>query len=217
MNVLKVFVKGFLMGTADIIPGISGGTIAFITGIYFRFIGSVKNINIKNAFEILNCILRLRFREFAERFVKYDFHFLLTLLIGIGTAILGISKIVTYLLENFAAYTLAFFVGLIIASSKIIFDEIKSHKTGDILFGLFGFLIGIVMLILVPSKIAEPALWYVFLGGFVAISAMFLPGISGSFILLVLGLYQDGRKAGGCPWDVRKGSRERRETTCRPT
>jgi len=93
------------------------------------------------------------------------------------------------LLTNYFAYTISFFIGLILASSKIIFDNIDHHNKRNILFGVIGFVIGILLLKLVPVT-APSSLWYVFFGGFIAISAMFLPGISGAFILLIIGLYE---------------------------
>lgn len=169
-----IFLKGILMGICDLIPGISGGTIAFITGIYERLINAVKGFS---------------FDTFKKRdFKRLDLGFLVVLLMGIFTAILIGSRMIKFLLDNYFSYTLSFFIGLILASSFIIFENIKEHRLGNVLFCLIGFVFGGLLIFLVPL-IVEPGLVYVFFGGFVAISAMFLPGISGAFILLIMGLY----------------------------
>lgn len=180
------------MGTCDLIPGISGGTIAFITGIYSRMISAIEGISPKLAVDFFKYIKQkneLNKNELKKDLKKLDYAFLLTLGFGIATAIFFGSKAIRFLLENYFTLTIAFFAGLIIASSKIIFDGIQSHKPKNFLFGFVGFVLGAVMALLIPVN-ANPSLPYVFLGGFIAVSAMFLPGISGAFILLVMGLYE---------------------------
>jgi putative membrane protein len=108
---------------------------------------------------------------------------------GIITAILLGSRLIKYLLENYSSYTLVFFIGLILASSKIIFDDIKNHKLKNVSFGIVGLFIGIVLIFIVPKEMLLNY-FYVFTGGFVAISALFLPGISGAFILVIMGMYE---------------------------
>ena len=184
-NKILLFLKGVLMGICDLIPGISGGTIAFITGIYTRLIEAVKAFSFKLVYDII----LLNKKELKKDIKKLELGFLFTLFLGIGFAILAGSRIIKFLLENYFAYTLSFFVGLIIASSKIIFDNIKNHKMKNILFGVMGLILGILLSFLIPKTIT-PSLYYVFIGGFFAISAMFLPGISGAFILLIMGLYE---------------------------
>lgn len=174
-NSLLIFLKGSLMGICDLIPGISGGTIAFITGIYERLINAIKGFSIET------------FR--TRKFDKLDLGFLIVLFLGIIFAILLGSRVVKFLLEDYFVYTLAFFIGLILGSSKIIFNHIKNHKMNNMLFGLIGLIVGIALSFLVPLEVS-PSLGYVFLGGFIGISAMFLPGISGAFILLIMGLYE---------------------------
>lgn len=189
-NKILLFLKGLLMGICDIIPGISGGTIAFITGIYMRLINAIKNISPKLFYDIFLSPFNKKNRENLKQDVKkIDLGFLFVLFLGIGTALLLGSKIVKFLLSNYFIYTLSFFIGLILASSKIIFDNIQNHKKKNILFGILGFILGILLSILVPVDLV-PTKSYVFVGGFLAISAMFLPGISGAFILLIMGLYE---------------------------
>ena len=181
---ITLFLKGFLMGICDVIPGVSGGTIAFITGIYTRLINAVKNISPK----LISDFFRDK-KKFKEDVKNLDIIFLITLGLGIITAILIGARVITFLLEQYFVYTIAFFIGLILVSSKIIYDNIKNHHLKNILFGIIGLFIGILLTILIPMEI-NPTLLYVFFGGFVAISAMFLPGISGAFLLLILGIYE---------------------------
>jgi len=180
------------MGICDIIPGISGGTIAFITGIYARLINAVKSFSPKVAFDFFHYIFR-RDKEslnlLKEDIKKLDLVFLLILTAGIGSAILIGSRIIGFFLEEYFEYTISFFIGLILASSKTIFENIKDHKMKNMLFGLFGLILGVCFSFIVPAEVV-PSYFYIFFGGFLAISAMFLPGISGAFILLILGLYE---------------------------
>ena len=189
---LLIFLKGILMGICDIIPGISGGTIAFITGIYERLINAVKNISpqlVKDFFSYASKRDAPRLSHLKASFRKVDIIFLVILGLGIGTALLIGSRLISFLLENYFVYTISFFIGLIIASSKIIFDHIEKHHTKNIILGFVGLLLGFLLAVLIPVSVT-PTYGYVFLGGFLAISAMFLPGISGAFILLILGLYE---------------------------
>ncbi len=188
MKTILLFLKGVLMGICDLIPGISGGTIAFITGIYPKLISPVKAFSP----QLLKNLITYPFnknQQLKQNLKALNLPFLITLFLGIATALLLGSKLIKFLLENYFAYTLAFFIGLIIISSKILFTHIKNHKPLNISFGIIGFIIGLSFIILIPASITPTPL-YIFLGGFIAISAMFLPGISGSFILLILGLYE---------------------------
>jgi len=179
-----IFLKGILMGICDLIPGISGGTIAFITGIYLRLINAVKGISPKLLYDLNKP------KELKKDIKKLDPVFLLSLVLGIAVAILAGSRIIKFLLDNYFPYTLAFFMGLVLASSKIIFEHIKDHSIKNALFSILGFASGIALAAIIPSTITNPGMGYIFLGGFFAISAMFLPGISGAFILLIMGLYE---------------------------
>ncbi len=177
------------MGVCDLIPGISGGTIAFITGIYARLINSVKSFSPKLVYDIVTYPVKRRSDSIKEDIKKLDLVFLLILILGIMSAILTGSKIIKFLLREYYAYTLAFFIGLILASSKTIFEHIENHNIKNILFCLLGLILGLLSSMLVPLTI-NPSLGYVLLGGFCAVNAMFLPGISGAFILLIMGLYE---------------------------
>jgi len=171
------------MGLCDIIPGISGGTIALITGIYERLINAVKAFS-----PIIIRDLFVDRKALKEDIKKLDLVFLITLFLGITVSILGMSRLMTFLLEEHTAFTLSFFVGLILASSLLIKHHIKGFKHAYGGIGLIGFLFGIGLFLFSPIEIV-PGLVYIFFAGFLAISAMFLPGISGSFILLIMGVY----------------------------
>ena len=186
---ISIFLKGFLMGVCDLIPGISGGTIAFITGIYTRLIDSVKNFSPKLIYDIFTYPIHKNRDRLKEDIKKLDLLFLLVLMLGIGSALMVGSRIIKFLLMDYYAYTLSFFIGLILASSKIIFNHIQNHNIKNISFGFLGIALGLMLSMLVPLTVT-PTLGYVFLGGFFAVSAMFLPGISGAFILLIMGLYE---------------------------
>jgi len=177
------------MGVCDLIPGISGGTIAFITGIYTRLIDAVKSFSPKLFYDILTYPVNRKKDSLREGIKKLDLIFLLILVLGIISAFLTGSKIIKFLLDEYFAYTLSFFIGLILASSKTIFEHIEEHSIKNILFCFFGLVLGLTFSIL-GHLTARPSLGYVFLGGFCAVSAMFLPGISGAFILLIMGLYE---------------------------
>ncbi len=177
------------MGVCDLIPGISGGTIAFITGIYTRLIDSVKNFSPKLIYDIFTYPIHKERDRLKEDIKKLDLLFLLVLMLGIGSALMIGSRIIKFLLMDYYAYTLSFFIGLILASSKIIFNHIQNHNIKNISFGFLGIALGLMLSILVPLNVT-PTLGYVFLGGVFAVSAMFLPGISGAFILLIMGLYE---------------------------
>ncbi|MFP4118573.1 MAG: DUF368 domain-containing protein [Candidatus Woesearchaeota archaeon] len=176
-----IFLKGLLMGACDVVPGVSGGTIAFITGVYQRLIDAVKSFSPKT-------ILHLA-RFDRKEIQKLDLPFLGLLVAGIGVAVFLLSGVIDHLLETYYAFTVSFFIGLILASSIVIYKDIKDHSMKNVSFGLIGLLIGVSLAFVVQLNVS-PSLLYVFFAGFVAISAMFLPGISGAFILLILGVYQ---------------------------
>ena len=165
------------MGICDLIPGISGGTIAFITGIYERLINAIKGFN----FRLLV--------DFKKEYKKLDLGFLIVLFAGIIFSILLGSRIIENLLEDHYAKTISFFVGLILASSFVIYESIREHGFMNYLYCFAGFVIGVALVFLNPASISVST-GYLFVGGFFAIGAMFLPGISGSFILLIMGLYE---------------------------
>jgi putative membrane protein len=175
--------KGFCMGSADIIPGVSGGTMALILGIYERLLTAIRSFD---RFW-LDDLLHLRIRQALAR---NDLQFLLPLLLGIGSAILFFTRVIPLptLIVTHPELIYGLFFGLILASIVILMGQVDRYGAMEILTTVVGVLVGFAIVNLVP--VATPtALWFIFLCGFVAISAMLLPGISGSFILLILGKY----------------------------
>ena len=179
---IMVAVKGACMGAADVIPGVSGGTIAFIMGIYDEFVGSLASINS----EALKLLLKGRFSAFWKHI---NGSFLLSLVAGIGISVIALAGLMQMLLSDFPIQTWAFFFGLIVASSLFIIRGISGWKLREGLMLVFGILLGAVICTLSPTQTPD-GLWFIFLSGALAICAMILPGISGSFILLILGKYE---------------------------
>jgi putative membrane protein len=179
---ILLFLKGMSMGAADIVPGVSGGSIALITGIYEKLLDSIKSID-KTA---LSFLIRFEGKAFWRHI---NGNFLLTILLGILTSIFTLSKLITYLLDNHPIPIWSFFCGLIIISAILILRDIKRWN----LFVVLAILIGTVMAYWItglPPMSSPEALWFVFIAGAIAICAMILPGISGSFLLLILGQYE---------------------------
>lgn len=179
---IMVAVKGACMGAADVIPGVSGGTIAFITGIYDQLIESINSIN--------GTALKLFFSgKFKEFWKHINGSFLVSLFCGILVSVLSLAGLMQYLLEHHPIQTWAFFFGLIVASSIFILRGIQGWNMKSVMFPVLGVVLGIVVCTLSPTQTPD-ALWFIFLSGAIAICAMILPGISGSFILLILGKYK---------------------------
>ncbi len=177
-----VAVKGACMGAADVIPGVSGGTIAFIMGIYDDFVGSLAAIN----GEAVKLLFKGQFKAFWKHI---NGSFLLSLVIGIGISVISLAGLMQMLLSDFPIQTWAFFFGLIVASSIFIIRGISGWRLREGLLLVLGIILGVVICTLSPTQTPD-GLWFIFLSGALAICAMILPGISGSFILLILGKYQ---------------------------
>ena len=178
-----VFLKGMAMGIADIIPGISGGTIAIITGIYEEFLSTLNNINLK--------IIKLLFKgKFKFLWEKYNLSFLSSLILGILTSVILLSYSITYLIVNYPIILWSFFLGLIASSIIYLFKEIKIWNRKTYLFLYIGLFFSLVMLTIYPSKQEELSFIYLFFCGMISITAMLLPGVSGAYILVLLGAYE---------------------------
>jgi putative membrane protein len=175
--------KGFCMGSADIVPGVSGGTMALILGIYERLLIAIRSFDRAWLDDLLN--LRIR-----QALARNDLVFLMPLLLGIVGALLFFTRVVPLpkLILTHPELVYGLFFGLIVASVVILMGAVDRYGPRELVTALVGVLLGFAVVNLVP--VATPtALWFIFLCGFVAISAMLLPGISGSFILLILGKY----------------------------
>ena len=178
----SLYLKGFAMGMADIIPGVSGGTIAFITGIYEDLINAISSLD-------HNFIKNILSFNFKGAFKEIPLNFLIPLFFGIICAILLTSRVVHYLLDNYSIYTWAFFFGLIISSVIFLGKEINGLFSPKNLLALFlGTGLGYIIVSLVPVNTPNNY-FYTFFAGMIAICAMILPGISGAFLLLILGKY----------------------------
>jgi putative membrane protein len=174
--------KGFCMGAADVVPGVSGGTMAFILGIYEELLDAIKSFDLRS----LRLLLTFKAKAFFE---SISWKFLLALGLGILTAIFTLARLLAWLLQNTPVLIWAFFLGLILASVVTVSRRICTWQPLT-WFSLITGLIGIYLLVgLVPGTTPND-LWFLFLSGAVAICAMILPGISGSFILVLMGKYQ---------------------------
>ena len=177
-----ISLKGIAMGAADVVPGVSGGTIAFISGIYEELIGSINKVN-------LNTLKVLRKEGFAAMWQSVNGNFLLSLLLGIAISVISLAKIIRHLLETQPVLIWAFFFGLVLASIIHVAKQITKWNLVSIVLIIVGAVIAYYITTLVPQT-AEISSGYVFLSGALAICAMILPGISGSYILLLLGMYK---------------------------
>jgi putative membrane protein len=181
-NYILIFFKGVAMGAADVIPGVSGGTIAFITGIYERLIDAIKNINIKS----IKLLSKGKFGEFCK---SIDLAFLVALLCGIAVSFVSLAKLMTFLITGYPLFVWSFFFGLIVASTIFIARGVNWNIKAIATFAIFTV---IAFFITSPENTplnSSSEYWYIFLCGAIAICAMILPGISGSFILVLLGQY----------------------------
>lgn len=183
---IKIFFKGIFMGLSDIIPGISGGTIALITGIYERLIYAINSIDLK----IPLYLIEGNFDKAKLKFKEIDLELLVPLGIGIITAFFTASKFILTALERFPAFTYSFFLGLILASAIKIYRETREdQKFGNVFIVLLGTILAFYIIGLSSLRLTHSPVM-IFVSGSIAICAMILPGISGSFILLTLGQYQ---------------------------
>jgi putative membrane protein len=176
--------RGFCMGAADVVPGVSGGTIALVLGIYERLVGTVRQ-----GASVLGHVARFDGTTAARRFRQVDWIFIIPLLLGIGTAIVVLARPIEHLLEERPVEMAAGFFGLVVASIGIAWDGLRNRDSVRLAAMVA---MGIATFWLLGLRTAEehdPALWFVFLAGAIAVCAMILPGVSGSFLLLMLGLY----------------------------
>lgn len=175
-------IKGAAMGAANVIPGVSGGTIALITGIFERLINSIKSFNIT----ALKLIIAGKFKEFS---IYTDLVFLISILLGIAISIFSFARLLDYLFTNYPIHIWSYFFGLIIASVYFVGKTIEKWRIPTIIAFLIGTTIAIGITVLSPSRENDHYL-YVFICGIVASCSMILPGLSGSFVLILMGNYQ---------------------------
>ena len=178
---ILVFLKGAAMGAANIIPGVSGGTVAFITGIYETLIRSLK------AFDLtaLKLLLMLRFRVLSRH---VNLPFLLPLMLGIVVAVFSLARLLTYMFESSEVLTWAFFFGLILASVIVVTRSIERWNVPVFCWLVLGTAIAAGVALLHPAQ-ENDAVWYLMICGVVAFCSMIVPGLSGSFVLVLMGNY----------------------------
>jgi len=179
---LGITFRGLAMGAADVVPGVSGGTVAFITGIYEELIDTISGVNLS----LLKTFKNQGLKSFWK---QLNGNFLVALFLGIGISIVSLAKVISYLLETHPILVWSFFFGLVLASIHLVGKQVKKWNVATVIAFLVGTTIAFWITILPPMQQAD-ASWYIFISGAIAICAMILPGISGSFILLLLGSYQ---------------------------
>jgi putative membrane protein len=178
-----IMLKGVAMGAADIVPGVSGGTIAFISGIYEELLESISSVSFKT-------IQVLRTQGFAEAWKQINGNFLISLLVGIGISVVSLAKTISWLLENEPVLLWAFFFGLVLASIFFIGKQITKWNVVTFIVLAGGTLLAYWITTLQPLVTENSSSVFLFISGAFAICAMILPGISGAFILVLLGAYR---------------------------
>lgn len=183
-----IFLKGLLMGSADIVPGVSGGTIALITGIYSRLIDGINGV-----FDLINkktfkLLFTFKLKSLWKRIKTIDFPFFIPLALGIGIAFVTLAHGIEYLLENHQGPIYAFFLGLILASAYYVYRKIDHFDRKAFTFLIIGALVGFIITGLKELHTSHSS-FMTFISGAIAITAMILPGISGSAMLVMMGQY----------------------------
>ena len=178
-----ISLKGMAMGAADVVPGVSGGTIAFISGIYEELLNSISSFN----FSLINVFKN---EGFKSVWIKVNANFLVSLFVGILISVLSLAKLIESMLENHPIVIWSFFFGLVLASIIYIGKQITKWTKGSFLCLILGAILAFYITTLNPMVSANSSPWFLFLVGMIAICAMILPGISGSFILVLLGAYK---------------------------
>ena len=182
MNYLFLVLKGIAMGAANVIPGVSGGTMALITGIFERLINAIKSFNLK----AVKLLFTLRLKEFAQH---TDLYFLVAVFGGIVLAIVSLARLFDYLFTNYPVYIWAYFFGLVLASVYFVGKTVSKWNTSVIISALVGGALAIVISVMNPAA-ENSSMVYLIICGVVAICSMILPGLSGSFVLILMGNYQ---------------------------
>ncbi len=180
---IVISLKGMAMGAADVVPGVSGGTIAFISGIYEELLGSISNVK-------FSLFKTLKNEGFKEAWKQLNGNFLLALFIGIFISIISLAKAIKYLLENQPILLWSFFFGLVLASIIYIAKQITKWNVISIIALVLGAFLAYYITTLNPLVSEGSSSLYILFAGAIAICAMILPGISGSFILVLLGAYK---------------------------
>ncbi len=174
--------RGFCMGVADVVPGVSGGTMAFILGIYEELVDSIKSLTDRSALQVL---FKGKLHSYAQ---KTNLLFLIALAFGIAVAVLSSAKLIEHMLEAQPLWVWSFFFGLVLASMHVVAKRIRKWDISLLILLVLGALFAFVLVGIVPVETSN-APWFLILCGAIAICAMILPGISGAFLLVLLGKY----------------------------
>lgn len=188
-DLLEIYLKGVAMGAADAVPGVSGGTIALIAGVYERLISALTALTHGSLLSLLESLYERDIRSVQEQLNELDFYFLAVLGAGVMTSLLAVLNIMHFMLSSFTVITYGFFFGLIAVSALILYSEIDLKPRRNKLVALSGFIIAFLLSGYGATSLGN-SLLVIFLSGCVAVSAMILPGISGSLILVILGQYE---------------------------
>lgn len=178
---ISLFVKGLAMGAANVIPGVSGGTIALITGIFERLINAIKSLN----FNAVKLIFGGKFKDFAR---ATDFWFLVWVFLGVGAAIFSLARVFEFLFNHYPVYIWSYFFGLILASVYFVGTNVQKWRLPVIITFIIGAGIALAITFLRPAA-ENRDFFYLILSGIVAVCSMILPGLSGSFVLILMGNY----------------------------
>jgi putative membrane protein len=179
---LSISLKGLGMGAADVVPGVSGGTIAFITGIYEELVTTIANVD-------LSLVSTWKKEGFGKMWNQLNGNFILALLIGIAFSVFTLMRLTNYLLETYPIMVWSFFFGLVLASVWYVGKQIDRWTVKLIVFALVGFVIAFGITLITPAQGMDHPLYFLLCGS-VAVCAMILPGISGAFILVLMGSYK---------------------------
>ncbi|WP_440121109.1 DUF368 domain-containing protein [Tenacibaculum sp. Ill] len=180
---LVITLKGMAMGAADVVPGVSGGTIAFISGIYEELLGSISNINLK-------LLKTLKNEGLKSAWKQVNGNFLAALFVGIFISIVSLAKMISWLLVHHPILVWSFFFGLVLASVIYIAKQVTQWNLASGILLILGAILAYYITTLNPLVSEHSSMSFMFLAGAIAICAMILPGISGSFILVLLGAYK---------------------------
>jgi putative membrane protein len=181
-EMILVILKGIGMGAANVIPGVSGGTIALITGIFERLINSLKSLD--------STAVKLFFKGKIKELIEYiDFYFLAAIFVGMLISVFSLARLFEYLFNNYPVYIWSYFFGLILASVYFVGKTIEKWKISVIITFIIGTVIAVLLSLLNPA-VENDSFLYLIICGVVAICSMILPGLSGSFILVLMGNYE---------------------------
>lgn len=175
-------IQGIAVGVANIIPGVSGGTIALIIGIFERLINAIKSFNLK----AIRLLLKGRWKAFAE---MTDLYFLISIFVGIGVAIISLARLFDFLFRNYPVYIWSYFFGLVLASIYFVGKTVSRWRFSVVVFLILGTIIAVLVTLIRPAT-QNAHYGYLFISGIIAICSMVLPGLSGSFVLILLGDYK---------------------------